>query len=83
MKKQRILRQTTLPCQKGDPDDALTEACREFDVPKPLWLGKQEREYEEFRQTAFIQDNFLEEIDFDRLEIEFIDDSKKKKNDLY
>jgi hypothetical protein len=38
-----------------------------------MWLGKHEFEFEQFRRTAFTQDHFVEEISFDRMEIELID----------
>lgn len=81
MKKQRIVRHLTVPCEMGDVMEALGEVCRQMDVPRPLWLPKNEREFAAFRQTAFTEDHFLEQIDFDRLEIEWIDDIRRKSND--
>lgn len=80
VKGHKILRQATHECAFDEADDALTEVCRAFDIPKPLWLPKQEREYQAFRVTAFTHDNFLEDVPFDRLEIEFLDDGPKRKS---
>lgn len=79
IKKHRIEKQDTCPCLWGEEKDALTELCHQFDVPVPIWLGKQEHEWEDFRRTAFTQDQFVEEIHFDRMEIEFLDDTGKKR----
>jgi len=76
----KILLQATHECAFDGAKDALTEICRGFDVPKPLWFPKQEREYQNFRMTSFTQDNFLEEVAFDRMEIEFLDDGPKRQS---
>ena len=77
----RIDRQTTAPCTRSDPQEALNEACQELDLPKPVWLGKNQREWDEFGQTRFGPDAFFESVPFERLEIEFIDpDAPKKKS---
>lgn len=77
----RIDRQATAPCTRDDPQDALAEACRELDIPKPLWLDKHQREWDEFGMTRFLPDAFFESVPFDRLEIEYIDpDAKKRKS---
>ena len=75
----RIDRQATAPCTRDDPQDALAEACRELDIPKPLWLDKHQREWDEFGQTRFLPDDFMEPVPFQRMEIEFIDPGAKKK----
>ncbi len=81
MKKQRIDRQMTRACAFDGAREALIEICRALDVPAPLWLPKHEREFDAFRMTAFARDHFLEEVAFDRLEIEFIDGEKRKSRD--
>ena len=59
----------------------LREACHELDLPEPIWLDKNEREWEEFGMTRFLPDAFFEAVPFERIEIEFIDpDAPKKKN---
>ena len=77
----RIDRQATAPCTRDDPQDALEQACRELDIPKPLWLDKHQREWDEFGMTRFLPDAFFESVSFERLEIEYIDpDAKKRKS---
>lgn len=74
IQKHRILKQATAECAFDGTEDALTELCREFDIPRPLWLDKHRREYAEFRRTQFLPDHFMEDVPFQRLEIEFIED---------
>ena len=69
--------QNVQPCTRDDPQEALQDACHALDLPKPLWLPKNQREWEEFGQTRFLPDAFMEHVDFDRLEIEYIDPDAK------
>ncbi len=79
IKNHRIAEQCTVPCAWGEQHDALREACRDMDMPCPIWLDKHENEFENFRRTAFTADHFVESINCDRLEIEFLDDTGKKR----
>lgn len=79
IEKHRISCQMTHPCAWGEQEEALREICRELDVPFPLWLNKHEREFEEFRRTTFLPEHFMEDVRFDKLEIEFLDDEDKKR----
>ena len=77
----RTDKQATVPCTRGDAHGALREACHELDLPEPIWLDKNERDWEEFGMTRFLPDAFFEAVPFERIEIEFIDpDAPKKKN---
>lgn len=73
--KHRISRQATVPCVPDGVEEALNELCREFDIPNPIWLRKHEREFEEFRCTAFLPEHFIEDVPFQKLEIEYLDDT--------
>lgn len=79
VKGHRIVNQGTWDCRYEDVEDALTELCREFDIPRPIWLDKHRREYEEFRRTRFLPEHFMEEIPFQRLEIEYLDDDDRSR----
>lgn len=52
----------------------LEEICYEFDLGKPIWLEKTITEFKRHDKTRFYQDNFIEEIDFDYLEIQVIEE---------
>ena len=48
---------------------AIDQICHEFDLPKPMWLDKNINEFKARSKTRFSQDNFIEQIEFDQLEI--------------
>lgn len=75
----RISQQLTVPCAWGDIHDALDEGLHELDIARPLWLNKHDNEMENFRRTAFLPEHFMEEIGFEKLEIEWLDDTDKKR----
>jgi hypothetical protein len=74
IKKHRIDRQYIAPCAPGEERDVLIALCREADLPAPIWLEKHDREFDRFRRTAFLPDHFIEEVRFERMEIELIED---------
>lgn len=47
----------------------ITEICYKLDIQKPYWLPKNLEEYNNHKKTSFYQDNFIEEVSFDRFEI--------------
>lgn len=46
--------------------------CYQLDLQRPIWLPKNQREYQEYKRAILNQDNFIEAIDFDALELEVI-----------
>lgn len=53
---------------------ALEEACYAFDLEKPMWLDVNVSEFQRHAKTRFTQDNFIEQIPFDYLEIQVIEE---------
>lgn len=53
---------------------ALEEACYQFDLAKPIWLDKNIADFKRLSKTRFTSDNFIEQIDFDYLEIQIIEE---------
>ena len=49
---------------------ALEEICYEFDLSKPLWLENNKNDFIRHSKTRFTHDSFVEDIDFDYLEIQ-------------
>lgn len=78
-KENHLLRDTTVT---DDTDDtrthkvfrALTEICREFDLAEPIWLDANVREFQTHARTRFRQDSFIEEIPFDYLELQVLEE---------
>ena len=84
MKRTRIDKDITHPCERENWQEALDEACHKLDVTRPMILPRHERDWDAFGQARFLKDHFVEHVDFDRMEVEFIDpDKKKKDNPLY
>lgn len=54
--------------------NALDEAVREFDLGKPIWLDTNVRDFKMHSKTRFRADSFIEEIDFDYLEFQVIEE---------
>lgn len=53
---------------------ALEEVCYQFDLGKPIWLDSTVAEFKRHAKAKFRQDNFIEQIDFDYLEIQVIEE---------
>ena len=53
---------------------AIDAVCYEFDLSKPIWLDATVREFKEHDKARFSQDSFVDEIDFDYLEIQVIEE---------
>lgn len=59
-------------------DKAFEEICYHFDLSAPIWLNKHSDEFLEFNRATFYQEDFIENIDFDRLELDLIVSDEKK-----
>lgn len=53
---------------------AIDETCYQFDLGKPIWLDATIQEFKRHDKVRFTQDNFIENIDFDYLEIHVIEE---------
>ena len=54
--------------------EAIDSVCYEFDLSKPMWLESTIEDFKKHDKTRFYQDNFIEQIDFDYLEIQVIEE---------
>ena len=53
---------------------ALDEMCYAFDLSKPIWLDSNVREFQRHAKTRFRQDSFVDEVDFDFIEFQVIEE---------
>ena len=53
---------------------ALYEVCLAFDLGQPIWLDANINEFKKTRRVHFRQDSFIEQIDFDSLELMVIEE---------
>ncbi len=51
---------------------ALEESCRQLDLPVPIWLKPNVKDFQKIARTRFRQDSFVESISFDYLEFQVI-----------
>ena len=71
-----------LVVENADPDlsrtkkvlSALEQVCHEFDLQVPIWLESNIRDFQRVAKTRFNKDSFIEEIPFDYLEIQVIEE---------
>ena len=75
----RLIKDTVYETENNDTRTHLIfkgieEFCREFDLAKPIWLDKNIAEFKRDKKTRFRQDNFMEEIYFDYLEVEILEE---------
>lgn len=54
--------------------NAIDQICREFDLSKPIWLESNIIEFKKHAKTRFSSDHFVDEINFDFLEIHIIEE---------
>jgi len=54
--------------------DAVEQVCYAFDLGKPIWLDSNVTEFKRHAKTRFYQDSFIEQIEFDYLEIHVIEE---------
>ena len=54
--------------------NALEKACYDFDLQKPIWLDYNVKEVAKRGVTKFTKDNFVEEIEFDYLEMHILEE---------
>ena len=53
---------------------AIDEVCYAYDLSKPIWLDKNINEFKKNSKTRVTKDNFVDDIDFDSLDIEVIEE---------
>ena len=79
IKDNHLLRDVTV-CDDSDATrttkvfHALDEICHEFDLGKPIWLDSNIRDFQQHAKVRFSKDSFIEQIDFDYLELEVIEE---------
>ena len=78
-KENRLVKDTVIADESNDTRThkifhALDELCLTFDLGKPIWLDATIREFQRHSKARFYQDSFIEEIDFDYLEIQIIEE---------
>lgn len=53
---------------------ALDDVCVQFDLSRPIWLDKTIADFKKNADCRFYAENFIDEIDFDYLEMQVIEE---------
>ncbi|MCH4153679.1 MAG: hypothetical protein LKG26_06055 [Saccharofermentans sp.] len=54
-------------------EEALVLLCREMDIPAPMWMKKNTKEFAAFHQTIFFREQYTEKVRFDRFQIRMLE----------
>ncbi len=54
--------------------NAIEKACYELDLPKPIWLNNVVKDFQLHAKCRFSRDSFIEDVDFDYMEIQVIEE---------
>ena len=54
--------------------NAIEKACYEMDLPKPIWLATTVKDFQIHNKCRFTKDAFIEDISFDYMEIQVIEE---------
>ena len=78
-KDNHMLRDTVIEDDRNDTRthkifDSLDQICYDFDLGKPIWLDSNINDFRRHAKTRFYQDSFIEEIPFDYLELQVIEE---------
>ena len=73
---EKCIRHTVVECL--NTTQALEMLCQALDIPRPVVLGKHEREMERFRHTQYKPIDFIEDAGCDRFLMEILPEKKTK-----
>lgn len=78
-KDNKLLRDTTVCDDTNETRthkvfNAIEKICYEFDLSKPIWLESNIDDFKRHAKVKFRSDSFIDEIEFDYLEIEVIEE---------
>ncbi len=54
--------------------NAIDSISHDFDLSRPIWLDATVNDFKRHDKCRFYQDNFIDEIDFDYLEIQVLEE---------
>ena len=69
-----VTTEDTDPSYSKRLEKALVELCRQMDIPVPMWMKKNTKEFAAFGQTIFFREQYTEQVRFDRFQIRVRED---------
>lgn len=83
LKKQKLIKDYVMPFDLNydDPESEwLYVIARELGIPRPMVLSMHAADWAQFRRMRFLPDHFIEEVDFDRFEVEVMREGGRSKD---
>ncbi len=81
IKNGKTLRSDTCSSAKDDLSSAILECleyfAKAFDIEAPMWHSAHTKQLGLFHKATFKPDDFIDRVDFDRFEIQILDNEKK------
>lgn len=79
----KLMGQAVVPIDESLPTEqmlkaSLEEICRELDLANPIVQSKHIRDMEQYRLTRFLPESFIEDVPFDRMDLNIFEDKPKK-----
>ena len=74
----RSLREAVVESGAGDQgiarelESCIRSLCTVLEIPTPIWLQKNTREFARFHQTVFFEGQFTDRVGFDRFQIRLL-----------
>ena len=72
--KDMVVCDDTLDTRTHKVMDAIEKACYEMDLPKPIWLDNTVKDFQRHAKCRFTRDSFIEQVSFDYMEIQVIEE---------
>lgn len=83
IKDNKLEGQFLVDMQEKDVEEMLTEglneACYGLDLARPIVQEKHLQDMRTYGFTRFLPESFMEDVDFDRMDVRIFDDAPKKK----
>lgn len=78
-KDNKMLRDTTITNSSSDTRthkvlNSIELICQEFDLSKPIWFDSNIADFKRNAKVRFRKDNFIDEVPFDYLEIQVLEE---------
>ena len=79
IKDSRIIKSETFVREEEDTRThkifkSIEEMCRLWDISNPIWLEANIKDFKRHDKVRFNSDNFMEDIDFDYIEIQILEE---------
>lgn len=78
IKDNKIIKDIIFVSSKNDVQNQLLEKCKELDISQPIWSNKNIRDWENHGITRFSESDFIDDFQYDSMELSFVADKKSR-----